>query len=507
MLLKLKAIFGKSIILLFLIFIIYNIIYFIVKKPISMFFPEKFKFIWWLSYVGLIIIISTALYFTLKKLAMKSEFINSKLAICVILFTTIATRILWIYNISVIPKDDFNTYHIFASSMSKGVITGHNYIALFPHYIGYPSLLALFYKVFGNSELIAPILNVILSCGITLLLYKIGSRIKGTPCGFISAILWALWPSQIFYTSLICTEYLYTFLVLFCMNFFIAFIGKKRSLLMSVILFLIFGTICAITNAIRPLALIVLIASIIYYIFFFHEELTVRSNRNLAKAILSVFMILGYTLTSYFISASIEQLIGREIPKKPVGYNLYVGLNYFSSGSWNLEDSNTLSEISKETGIKPQQIHDKLFVLAIERAKSYSIKGITELMINKHRTMWITDHDSIMYIFSGFNKDLSKLDFYKYERLLIKLSNFYYYLILIISAIGITKLIIKKEQDTIIYFVLFILGMIFAHMLVEVAGRYHFPAISFLSLVAGYSAATSYKTDLTSTKQKLPQSL
>lgn len=494
MLMKIKDILSKFILLLFLIFAVFTFLYFTIKKPIAMYFPEKFRTVWWLSYIALIVIAAVALIFIVKKLQPKIELINSKLAIGLIVFITFVSRILWICNISVVPLADFNTYHIFAESMSKGEIIGHGYIALFPHYFGYPSILALFYKIFGSSKLVALVLNVVISCGIALLLYKIGSKISNTFCGLISSLLWALWPSQILYTSLICTEYLYTFLVLLCTYFFIVLINRKRSLRMSLILFLLFGIACAVTNTIRPLALIVLIASVIYYTVFFKESLTVRNKAIITKAILSIIMVLSYALTSNFIAVSIEQLLGREISKKPVGFNLYVGFNYNSRGTWNIEDSNTLTEISKESGIKPQQIHDKLFAMALERVKSYSFEGITDLLMDKHKNMWVTDHDSLVYISAGIDKDLSNFDYYKYERLITKVSNFYYYLVLILCAIGIARLIRKNEHDdAIIYFVLFILGMISVHMLVEVAGRYHFPAISLFSLVAGYSMTKGYK--------------
>lgn len=495
MLTKIKAVFGKLILLSFFLFTMFTFLYFIIRKPIGINFPQRFNTLWWLLYIGLIITVSVGLIVFLNKLSLKTESINCKVTICGIIFVTVAPRILWISNISVTPLADFDTYQIFASSIANGKVTGNGYIALFPHCIGYPSFLAIFYKIFGNSTFVASILNIILSCGISLLLYKIGCKISCNSCGLFASLLWALWPSQIFYTVLVCTEYLYTFLLLLYTYFFIIVISKKRNLRLTISLFLLLGIVSAITNAIRPLALIVLTASIIYYIFFFGKSLSIKKIHVLIKVITVVFLILGYILTSQVITNTIGFLIDREVPKMPVGFNVYVGFNSNSSGSWNLEDSKTLTKVSTDPSIKPQQVHDELLQLAIKRIKGYSLKEMVELVVKKHGIMWVTDHDSIMYINAGFNKDLSNLDFYKYENLLTKLSNFYYYVVLFLCGIGVIPIINKKEQDKdiIIYFVLFVLGIIAVHMIVEVAGRYHFPVVSFFSLIAGYSITTICK--------------
>lgn len=263
---------------------------------------------------------------------------------------------------------------------------------------------------------------------------------------------------------------------------------KTRPFL-KLIMFFLLGVTSSVSNIIRPIGQVVLIAICLYYPIFVIESITIK-NKAISKIIFLASILTGYLITSSFISFATSKAIGREIAKYPFGYNIYVGSNYESNGSWNAADANTLTEIQKTPGISAQEIHNELLSRSWKRITERSLLTNLKFVYNKHGMIWPVDYDSLVYIRSGLIKEDTKFDFYKFESLLVKVSNFYYYTILLLCAFGGFILIIRNHQGVPLFLVIILLGIIFLHMIVEVAGRYHFPSISIFSILASFGAVS-----------------
>ena len=75
---------------------------------------------------------------------------------------------------------------------------------------GYPMTLAPLYYLFDNNTLSAPMLNVALGGATVVLVYLLGSRLFNRRVGLTAALLLALFPNQVFFSSLTLTETLFT---------------------------------------------------------------------------------------------------------------------------------------------------------------------------------------------------------------------------------------------------------------------------------------------------------
>ncbi len=482
---KLNEMLARMVFFIFGTFLLFNFIYFIYRKPIINNFPQGYQFIWWPVFVLAIFVCFTILIFSSFHLLKSICSARTRTLLIILLISTVVPRLIWNSLINVIPLADFETYNIFATAMSQGKITGHGYISIFPHTIGYPAVLSVFYRIFGAKVIVAQILNVFLACGISLMLFKVGSILKDRTCGFFAAMIWALWPSQIFYTVLVSTEILFTFLMLLCIYVFLKVISWKRNTVVSTAAFFSIGVLAAVTNAIRPLALILIAAMIIYYLLFSEK---MSGKRNLFTRIAFVFsLIIGYLVVSQIVTISISRAINKEVANLPIGFNLYVGVNYESGGTWNSEDSQTLTEVLKIPDIKAQEVHDIIINSALARIKARTLKDSLVLFVRKNSTMWLVDYDILNYIKAGLDRDKpGVLDFAKYENLLVKVSNLYYYIIMLLCLFGSVVNSRNTDNSGILFIVLIILGIVFLHAFVEVAGRYHFPAMSLFALVGSY---------------------
>jgi 4-amino-4-deoxy-L-arabinose transferase-like glycosyltransferase len=148
----------------------------------------------------------------------------------------LALRLAWIANVDPSPTDgrfdDSTWYHYSAVSIMEGrgytlwfrgppMCREDTAVGCDEHApptafwnVGYPLILAGLYKVVGPSVLAAKLLNVLLSASTCLLAYVVGTRVFNRRVGLVGASLLALFPGQIFYSTLVMTETISAFLLM-----------------------------------------------------------------------------------------------------------------------------------------------------------------------------------------------------------------------------------------------------------------------------------------------------
>jgi hypothetical protein len=200
---------------------------------------------------------------------------------------------------------------------------------------------------------------------------------------------------------------------------------------------------------------------------------------------------MGYLICSNLISSLISHSINQDVAKFPVGYNVYVGSNIYSQGAWNIEDSVTLGTLMTNSNKSPQEIHNTLLKEAKNRVASRSLSSNLEHLINKQFLLWGLDSDAFDYAKHGNNPaNPSKIDLVKYEKNIRLILELYYLGLLCLCIFSAILILFKKQKDVFgfqIFFALIILGIASVHLIVEVAGRYHFPAISIMSILGSYT--------------------
>jgi len=79
---------------------------------------------------------------------------------------------------------------------------------------GYPMALAPLYFLFDNNPVAARMLNAVLGSATVVLLYLLGSRVFDRRVGLTAALLLAIFPNQVFFSSLTMTEIFFTTLLI-----------------------------------------------------------------------------------------------------------------------------------------------------------------------------------------------------------------------------------------------------------------------------------------------------
>ncbi len=111
--------------------------------------------------------------------------------------------------------DDSVFYHEAARHLAagRGLISPWTGLstALWPP--GYPAFLGALYRVFPDDPLVAGIANVALATATALGVYAIGTVAGGRTTGLVAGLMFALWPGQVWFTSLTMSEVLFTAMV------------------------------------------------------------------------------------------------------------------------------------------------------------------------------------------------------------------------------------------------------------------------------------------------------
>ncbi|GMA51077.1 hypothetical protein GCM10025857_24340 [Alicyclobacillus contaminans] len=131
-------------------------------------------------------------------------------------------RCLWILYMHPPQKADFDWYFTHAVQLAQHNVyewNGHP-TAYWP--IGWPLFLSLFLRIFGPHMMVGMFVNAVLSTGIVALIYRLAAEIFSSHrMALCAAIGYSLLPSQILWNSVLGSEELFTFLLVFSMYLYV----------------------------------------------------------------------------------------------------------------------------------------------------------------------------------------------------------------------------------------------------------------------------------------------
>lgn len=383
-------------------------------------------------------------------------------------------KLTWVLAVRVPISGDYAVFWGYANSLStQATISGGRYLALFPHIFGYSQFLSFFIRLFGSSEWIPPIVNVLLTVCSGCLLFSLCLSWLSLREAISAYLFWIACPSQTIYNSLVLSEPFYTTLLLA----YLLLITKvmhgryRRSGLYAGLLAGIGGGILLrLIQGARPIASIWIIA-VILWVSVLNPALFCKRDK--AKICLS---FVGVSLLIYLLSGPLwNQLITNrigEVPSTTPGYSVLVGFNESSLGRWNLADSQQLMAYSSQPGSTAQWVQEQMLSDALGRISSGSIDYV-HLFTQKLRIFLGSDDSCVSYSVSVL----------RHTGWFSKLCNSFYYLCVLCAVMGANWLCRERNHSTYAMVPLYVIGLTLAQMAVEVAGRYHYSIIPMLILM------------------------
>lgn len=266
---------------------------------------------------------------------------NSKNKLILILTIGLAVRVLWLLNANSIPNSDFKTMYVCAGDFlngDKSAFYGTGYIGRFPHFTITTLYMALMMYLFPLSNLLAmKIINLISSVGVLLLIYLIVNEVFSNKIYALEAtLIGAIFPPFITYTGVFCGENMAMPFYLLSIYVFLLGLKYKRSLL-----FILSGAILAFGNLFRMIALVVLIAYLIYLLINYNEKI-------LNKVKQMIFITVPYLMIIFIVSSLLQNAKITEYPlwrgSEPKITSVLRGTNINSFGTWNPEDAKLVED-------------------------------------------------------------------------------------------------------------------------------------------------------------------
>lgn len=441
------------------------------------------------------------------KLSKKRKLIFGLETVYVILILILAfiMRVAVIRELPMKPASDYKTYYEIADMMKKGILQekgeGYcNYIAMFPHIAGYCYILKNIFVIFGTSVWNGQMANVFFSLGTVFSVYRIARKLGGKLAGMIALTGAAFWPSQILYINMLAAEYSFSFFLFLSVLLFLHLVmdydSTTKNDIRGILLHIFLGCLIAITAAIRPMALILLIAILLFLIPQKMSLPGIPLNsisiwvRFLAKGWLRGLLILvSYMVVSGIITTDIELLINKSVPSfsESFGYNLLVGLNSDASGGWNEEDSKFLYDNLERTG-SPIEAQTACREKALQRLVS-NPNVLFNLFIKKYELLWGNDNYGSDWNLA-FLKEQNELTQIRADFLYkVKSENQIVYLVFILFSFVTLIYLLKKQANGVYVLILLYLGTAAMHLMVESQNRYHFHAIPVFIILASVGVA------------------
>ena len=409
----------------------------------------------------------------------------SAFILCLVL-VTFMPRIAWILMVNTAPVSDFFLYHDYAIKASQGFYKLYpDTYPLFPFKFGYPLLLTLLYKVFGASLMAAKILNVFISIIVAILIYWIGKKIFNETAGRIAGLIFALWPAQIMYNSVLASEHMFMLFFAASMAFFVKsqfYVEGGRRYLFPALT----GISLALAHMMRPVSFILFPVLLIYLLVFV-------KNTSLKKAVLHKFgiialMIAGFVMSMTIFNAVIVNLTGIQVWRSSSGFSLLVGTNYQSSGMYNSEDEKIINEYKYDF----DKINKEATRRAIERIKSSPLNFL-RLAEKKFILQWTSEDFGLYWSVNKVVEESPIVELIRNEFKWIELVvQIYYIALLLFAAAGFIYSKRAGNYITTIFLMLFG-AFVAAHTLLEVQSRYHYPIVPVLIIIAGYGVSELYK--------------
>ena len=384
---------------------------------------------------------------------------------------------IWVLIFRPVQAPDYVTFFQTASDLANNrPLTGKDYVAMFPHILGYAAFLSTFLRLFGENLITAALVNVFLTVLSGIILYRLSLKYYGKKAAFLVFLLWTICPSKLLYNTMALSEPFYTFLLLL----FFLLVSKamdshfeRGQIAWASALGMLSGLVLAAVNAARPIGIIPMIAFFLWLIFLSDWEKIY--NRKMEVLTFSFLLVLSYSLFCSAWQSYAAAQLGQQPPSVP-GYNIYVGFNPETHGSYADEDMELLqSRYFGEFDRSAEATQQSMLESAKQRIAD-NIKGIPNLMAYKLKTLLGNDEGGAYY-------SKESLSDHSYSLWCIA-SNIWYYFTCVLAIAGCIQKGKKPVGDSTNIILLCMIGIIFAQLLAEVAARYHYCLIPMLLMMA-----------------------
>ena len=380
-----------------------------------------------------------------------------------ILILNLVFCILWVLRVNTQPFSDFRYYYDVALNVANGLPWGNTYTS-----VGYSIVLGGIFKIFGASFLVAKILNIFLVLINNIVFIKIldKTNLKNIDKRFIFAFF-AFFPNNIFYTSLIANELMFTTILLITTLVYLSNYKHK---------YILMGLLVGLNTMIKPFFIVFFFA--IFIVDAFIDRKPMKSLKN------SLLVLLFCCITiSPWIYRNTKYVGEFTYVSNNAGIVLYINNNSQNkTGRWmpasDVENSIVNTDVYKNANMTEQ---NKMLNSAAKKWILSHPKEFLQLGYTRLKNTYFLG-DDIYYTTTGTNlSQYYKDTMFSYTNILRKIIFAPAILYIAIYSIIILISIFKRKTNLLNKFNLYTTVIFYMFTVIyfstEGQGRYAFPLI------------------------------
>jgi hypothetical protein len=382
-------------------------------------------------------------------------------------------RILWVIRADVVPFEGLDTY--FYDQTARRLADGLGYThpadgqptALFPP--GYSFALGGVYSITTASVAVAQGFTIVSSALVLLATYALGRvAFPDRRIALAGAAIWAVFPSQVLWASLIMPEMVFTLALVGSLTLVAAADGvstRRRRIALLAVAGLLAG--CAVL--IRGQAIGVWLVIGIWLLW------SRRRDAFLGTATFTTVMVL--TLVPWTVR-NLRELDAPVLVSTNVGWNAVIGhADQADGGFWSPAAVGTFNAYIAPNPKGEVDRNEAGVRLAWDWARHHPRDEVT-LSLKKTAILWNTDDDAVYWQQIGRVPDFMGPREYDTFR---HLCNVFYYVALALAGIGVAAALREKKDWGSLWLLMFLYWTAF-HVLFFSENRYHYPLSPLLAL-------------------------
>ncbi len=409
-----------------------------------------------------------------------------------IVVLAIGLRLAWIAYVNPNPLDGRTDDTAFYASAGQALAAAKGYV----NFLGfptaqwppaYPFLLAGMFKLFGSTNFVVPKIVNALAGGLTcLLIYLIAARVFERRIGLLAALLFALFPGQIYFSTLLMTESLTPALVGLMLLLLLMWVVERRDTrwFHHVTLGVLFG----VALLARGEAVMLVLAALLIW------KLAVPAWRLFARQAGVFVLAAGLTVLPWTVRNAIS--MHSFVPvSTALGHTLLAGHqpNPYAIGSLFPE-----AKIQQEYSYLPYPEREvKVESVAEHQALSFIVHHPVEeawYPLLKFKHMFQNDDDAVSWVnsWAPAPDTRPKLLSAQQEDNLSTVANVYYVAVMLVALAGVPFWLSLKDKRKFLL-VLFAVAWVAIHLELWPSGRYHVALAPIFCLWAGLTLVTVYE--------------
>lgn len=302
---------------------------------------------------------------------------------------TLVLRVAWVALVDTTPTSDFHEYHRYATAVAQGDVRSHGwFFIVFPFKVVYALILGGIYSVTTVHPTIAGAVNIVASCGMVVMMYTVTRRWYDRSVACAAALLAAIWPLQIAFTSVAAQEHIFLVLYL-CVVAAMLALPRRTHVAQIVVRALIIGACIAVANLFRPVAVIAFPVLVLFVVAWRWRDV---SRRWVYRAVTVGTALCAFVVSTSLFNIPIERITGIDINKARPGFSIYVGTHAPSHGMWFPESYNLVYR----TAYNADTVHRRSMEAAMQQITADPI-GMVILAVEKFHYFWASGEYAVMY--------------------------------------------------------------------------------------------------------------